>query len=405
MTVEEFSKLSLAQQTKILTPLRAIANALGDQGRGKHADTYGSLVIDAPAGSVTLFATDDSKASSLIADAKQEHPEINTGLIKVAKAAHTRTELESARNKILTDIDAKKITFPIYSISLSGDASGLEVTTGKSSASGSGAAALAPNAQTTSADQVKTALGGSVNVNLVEGAPLHTNEWRWNDSAPYVAGDYVGDTSGHRCTTGAAVYNGTGDWILTASHCFPPNDAAWGNSDQDPNHDLRYWSQGNYVGQVTNVNTWWDMEALWTQKSGGQGAVSLEADQPWGRYYPVTSVQYSYKGDWVCQDGVTAYFTGQGVPCGIQVTDDDTTWTPDAPFWWDNTRHTSRGVCGYASGYGADHGDSGALVFTVEGDNRQARGSVSAGSDVHHVCWTETKDYLQAVGVFLSPYV
>ncbi|WP_030277201.1 hypothetical protein [Streptomyces sp. NRRL B-24484] len=420
MTDEQFAKLSLAEQTEILTPLRRVADAVGEQGRSAHADVYGSLSIDVTTRSVTLFATDTAQATRLLKDAKAQHPGIDTSLVRVVWGEHTRKELDAARDAIMADVQNKKITYPVFSVSVKADASGLNVATDPTTAA-TPTAAQAAHAQLREAvkktqparaaksagttAQADAGAAAEVPVSLAQGqgqgqGQIKNLTWRWNDSRPFIGGDYVGITN-HRCTTSAAAYMGTGDWILTAAHCFPEGQNVYGNA--STYGDLRYFTAGNYTGRVTDVHPEWDMEAIYTGTSGGAGSNSDEADQPYGQWYPVIGVQYSYNGDWVCQDGITAYYTGNGVPCGIKVSDEDTTWTSDA-YWWDGARHTARGVCGYASGYGADHGDSGALVFTVDGNGRQARGSISGGSDIHHICWTETKDYLKAAGLFLSPY-
>ncbi|WP_157855220.1 hypothetical protein [Kitasatospora purpeofusca] len=393
LTDQQFAHLDPARQTKILEPLRAVANALGDQGRSTHSGIYGSLTIDAPKGHVVLYVTDISKANRLIADAKKSSPSIDTSVIRLAKANYSRKDLAEARDQVMADSESQKLLYSVRSVSLNPDSSGLKVVTDKVNA----ATAVAKS----EAMQYRTATGARIPISFEAGEALESLEWRWNDEQPFIAGDYVG-VNGHQCTTGAVAGIGTGDFILTAAHCFPDGWEVYGNA--YPYHDLAHQWTGNRIGTVTNVSPQWDMEAIYTGTRGGIGATSDEADNVPGQWYRVEGVAYSYNGDWVCQNGITSYYSGHGVPCGIKVTNDDTSWRTSNPYWWDGLQHTSRGVCGHADNWAADHGDSGALVFAFSGGTRQARGSVSAGSDTKNVCWTEIKDYFREVGLSLSPY-
>ncbi|MET8700901.1 hypothetical protein ABZW10_18825 [Kitasatospora sp. NPDC004723] len=339
-----------------------------------------------------LYVTDTTKADRLVADAKKSSPAINIALIKVAKSSHSRKDLAAARDQVVAEAESKKLPYPVHAVALNPDASGLRIVTDKANAA-------APAAKSEVAPY-RTSMGAEIPVTLEAGEAPESLEWRWNDVRPFIAGDYV-EVNGHACTTGAVAGIGTGDFILTAAHCFPENWEVYGNA--YPSHDLNHQWTGNRIGVVTNVSPQWDMEAIYTGASGGVGATSDEADNVQNQWYRVEGVAYSYNGDWVCHDGITSYYSGHGVPCGIKVTDSDISWTSREPYWWDGVRHTSRGVCGHSDGWGADHGDSGALVFAFSGGTRQARGSLSA-SDNNTVCWTEIKDYFKAVGLSLSPY-
>jgi hypothetical protein len=154
---------------------------------------------------------------------------------------------------------------------------------------------------------------------------------------------------------------------------------------------------------VGSVSSHWDTELIKTGGSNGAGTNSDEADTPQGTWYKVTDDAYSYTGDGVCQDGARSYYNGNGVPCGIVVTNDDITYTIS---YDDGSTHTVRGVEGTdPSGYAVTAGDSGALVFTLNGSStRQARGSVSAQSGSGTMLWTEAPDILSSFGVSLNPH-
>ncbi|MDH6129204.1 hypothetical protein [Kitasatospora sp. GP82] len=90
------------------------------------------------------------------------------------------------------------------------------------------------------------------------------------------------------------------------------------------------------------------------------------------------------------------------MPCGINVTNHDVYYNIT---WDDGTVITVRGVQGQSSGWTAEHGDSGALVFTVSGSTtRQARGIMSAGGG-GTVYWTEAPDILNSWNLHLNPHV
>jgi hypothetical protein len=115
----------------------------------------------------------------------------------------------------------------------------------------------------------------------------------------------------------------------------------------------------------------------------------------------------------VCQDGANSYFDKHGVPCDLVVDNQDYYSTIT---WDDGVVRTSRGVSGVCGlgGYGGwcgEHGDSGGLVFSVNGSARQARGIYSQtgdsgifGSTNDWCFWTEAPDILGSFGMVLNPH-
>ncbi|MFJ8013808.1 hypothetical protein [Streptomyces sp. NPDC096339] len=98
-----------------------------------------------------------------------------------------------------------------------------------------------------------------------------------------------------------------------------------------------------------------------------------------------------------------SYYTGHGVPCGIEVSDQDITYNFQ---WSDGSWHTVRGVLGYDPNWCVTGGDSGGLVFGINSDGtRNARGIVSAGSgDSKWIWWTEATDVINNFNAKLNPY-
>ncbi|MEU9331477.1 hypothetical protein AB0D91_48745, partial [Streptomyces canus] len=117
------------------------------------------------------------------------------------------------------------------------------------------------------------------------------------------------------------------------------------------------------------------------------------------------SYAYSYNGDSVCQDGARTYYDGHGVPCGINVVNQDITYNES----WDDgtvhTVHTVRVVEGQKSGWAVEQGDSGGLAFSVASSCcRQARGETSAMNDNDTMFWTEAPDTFGHFGLKLNPH-
>ena len=182
--------------------------------------------------------------------------------------------------------------------------------------------------------------------------------------------------------------------LITAAHCFRTGQRVYtaaGTTGAFGNHRT-----GNYVGTVGTRNTEWDAEPL-------TGTTNNADESDTTGWKPLTSVAYSYVGDYVCQDGAASFFLGHPTPCGITVTDGD--------IWFAIGGHLARGVEGVdvRHGWGSHAGDSGATVFAVEpGNKRQARGIVSSGGldgtpDQKRVDWTEAVDIFRTFGLVLNP--
>ena len=222
------------------------------------------------------------------------------------------------------------------------------------------------------------------------------NNVKWHDYAPFIGGDVITNGSGH-CTTGLpAVRISDGRPVMvTAAHCFPVGQRIYTAAGTTWN-----WSntlRGNYVGTVTSRNYGWDGELL---VGANNNADESDVDQ----WIPLTSVRYSYLGDYVCQSGATSASLGHSTPCGIKVTNQD--------LWFRIAGHYARGVEGVdvLHGWGSVNGDSGATVWAATGkaNARQARGIISSGGrdgtkDQRRVDWTEAIDIFKAYRLRLNP--
>ncbi|MFE1312153.1 hypothetical protein [Streptomyces sp. NPDC058755] len=383
---------ALLAHAKKVAPLNAVANALGEQGRGAFADTYSDLHVDENGGSVTLLATDNARATKLIAAAKHAHPAINTALIRVQHADFSRKALDREIDKI----------FPLGAVK---DAS-KEVYLGASpKADGSG---ITVEVKPSALRRVKAAQGtrlDGIPVTYVPGKVKTAASWRWNDTRPQIGGDVLIGNSrkpgyASQCTAGIAAENSHGrDYLITAAHCFPNGTGVYGEGGRTPGRWT--YSKGNYFGKVTSTKDGWDAQAIDSGLYNGKGFNSDEADKPSGKWYAVNNYAYSYNGQNVCQDGARSYYNGKGVPCNIKTVSDDYRYSIK---WEDGSTHNVRGVHGHGS-YTCTQGDSGGLVFTInDSRRRQARGIVSANNGTQELYWTEAPDILRNFGLKLNPH-
>lgn len=219
---------------------------------------------------------------------------------------------------------------------------------------------------------------------------------KWHDSSPFIGGDVLTANGHHYCTAGLPAVRRSDHVpvMITAAHCFSTGQRVYTAGGTAGSYGTG--RLGNFVGVVGRRNKMWDAELL-----TGESNNADESDTT--GWKPLTSVAYSYVGDYVCHDGQASFYLGHPTPCGIKVTDDD--------IWFPIGGDVARGVEGVdvRTGWGCHNGDSGATVFAVEPNNkRQARGIISSGgrdgtSDQKRVDWTEAIDIFNAYGLELNP--
>lgn len=393
-----------------LAPLRAAGYALTDAGKSRAGSgIYTNVDIDSDRLLVNLYVTDTSRAAGLIRAAKKADPSIDTGLIRIHKAAYTLEQLHAARKSFV----AQSHPFDVYAVGPAMDGSGLmvEVKDPAAVVKNTRVSKFAAGDATAPAIKIVFEHGTRrtdkvLHVNTVAtgktpalAARPMSDSWsavKWHDSAPFIGGDVITPDGHSYCTTGlpAVRISDNHPYMVTAAHCFGLNTQvytaagttwAWGNG-----------QTGNFVGNVAGRYTDWDAELL----DGTNNNADESDNEGWK---PLTSVKYSLKGDSVCQSGARSAYFGHGTPCGIKVTNPD--------LWFPVDGYSSRGVEGVdVNGWGAVQGDSGATVFTYtdSSNNRQARGIISSGgtdgtADQARVDWTEAIDIFNAYGLKLNP--
>jgi hypothetical protein len=400
LTDVQIGAMAPAAQAALLDPLRAIAGALNDVGTGQDANVFTSAGIDANHDVVNLYLTDTTRAARFIQAARSANPSIDTSLIRSHRAAYTMAAMSKAAQVYL----AGRHPYAVYAVSAAPDGSGLsiEVARPAAAATADGTAGAVSGGKTFAGTATpQTSRPAIVARSYRKGSPRLSksaawNSVKWHDSTPFIGGDVITNGSGY-CTTGlpAVRISDRRPVMVTAAHCFPVGQRiytgagatwSWGNK-------LR----GNYVGTVTSRNYGLDGELL-------VGANNNADESDVNRWIPLTSVRYSYLGDYVCQSGARSASLGHSTPCGIKVTNQD--------LWFLIGGHYARGVEGVdvVHGWGSFNGDSGATVWaaTRNANARQARGIISSGGadgtkDQRRVDWTEAIDIFSAYRLRLNP--
>jgi hypothetical protein len=138
----------------------ALAQAVGDQGRGAYADVWGSLITDYPMGHVALCVTDLTRGHALAAAAKKAHPDIDLTRLDLYTCRYSEHMLDAAAQR-LAPLMPTVLGFPVYSFSPATDASGIQVAT---NAQGAASQALR--------DRLVQTVGGGIPVTVLVGRPV-----------------------------------------------------------------------------------------------------------------------------------------------------------------------------------------------------------------------------------------
>jgi streptogrisin D len=298
------------------------------------------------------------------------------GPVQVRQAAFSKAELEQDAAKIEAAASQRN---NIQSIALRGDGSGLVVE--KMPAMTPVIVRAGPGQGLMSAEQAIAAANISVPVVLttakttIQALTCAGNICRrTDDEAAWNGGGYVlmkhtgtGAYYGG-CTAGLAVYvpafGGQTTYILTAAHC-----ASWRAGEGD----FFYDGAGEYIGRAM-PNEDWDKDLLLVDARGYRWIWDGIATTT--NHKTVHSWGYAASGELVCQSGATS-----GTRCWLQT-------QPDFTYSYqltdsDNDTFFVHGMVKACKTQGSEaaglKGDSGAPVFTLDGDGVKAKGIVSGG--------------------------
>ena len=383
LTGAAVARMDPVDQGAVLGPLRAAAAALDAVGRHDAPAVYAGVALDVLDARTELYLTDPTRAAGLVDAARRVDPALAPAQVAVRAAAYPLVTLEAASRQVVDD-SGPSVVYAAYPAP---DASGVQVEVRDPAA-----------ADRTSQHHLRLAggEGPSVPLRFVAGSPRAAHGWdavKWHDTTPFIGGDVLTRDGHHYCTAGLPAVRGRHPVMVTAAHCFSVGQRVYTGAG-------RTWHYGNgrtghYVGTVTKRSTSWDAELL-------DGAANAADESDTSGWKPLTSVAYSYRGDYVCHSGARSAADGHPTPCGIKVT--------IADLYFREGGHTVRGVEGVdVHGWGSVNGDSGGTVFAVEPHGeRQLRGLVSSGGadgtrDQRRVDWPEAVDIFRRFGLKLNP--
>jgi hypothetical protein len=360
-----------ARVTALQKPLLAAAAPLQTAGRAMR-NIYWGTALDTPNHVVDLYVTDPSRAAELIATARRLDPGLKTSLIRVKRAAYSAANLTAAGNRVLAADTAKRLPFTLYGVGQLDRGASLRLQ-------------VADVVRARMLSRVSLRSLGGRSVAQLAGVRLTFQQirragplTRQNDTLPFIGGDaLVGPNpeGAVECTAGIPVENSSNrDFLITANHCFTAGQIV--TTENGTTH----------VGIPYRYNTSDDAELIDTGKYNGAGSIAGEGETNTSaggiNFYPLTATDPAWAvGQIFCQDGISSFEDGRGVPCNLYtegaVTDPDICG--------------ANGACNNVNEIEtqddngspvATPGDSGGVVFTVASAYaRSAAGMVDYGKN------------------------
>lgn len=388
-TEAQLAALDPTAQAALLAPLREAAAALDAVGRRDAPAEYAGVALDVTDGRIELSLTDRAAAPRLVAAARRLDRGLTPHQVVVHGARYSLLTLQAASRAAL----GLALPFDVYAAYPAPDGSGVEVEVRNPAV-----AARTVGPRLTIARSGSAAARTGVGVRFVVGSPRVAHGWdavKWRDTPPFIGGDVLTRDGHHYCTAGlpAVRVRDSHPVMVTAAHCFSVGQRVYTAAGRT--WDYGNGRTGNDVGTVTKKSTLWDAELV-------DGASNAADESDTSGWKPLTSVAYSYRGDYVCHSGARSAAEGHPTPCGIKVTISD--------LYFREGGYVVRGVEGVdVHGWGSVNGDSGGTVFAVEPHGeRQLRGLVSSGGkdgteDQPRVDWPEAVDIFDAFGLKLNP--
>ncbi|WP_190109333.1 S1 family peptidase [Streptomyces cinnamoneus] len=318
--------------------------------------------------------------------------------VDVVAARYSRAELRQAGSKLINDGKPVSLRVPstnepirITSMGGANDGNSLKITYDEEQAGGKMGSPLsvAPAvraekskeikalterltgvATTTSHEPVNTAAPAAAapRFSLQQSKPLAGNPTRKHDTAPWYGGSALRNPTGGICSSGFAVKDSKGKFMLTAAkHC----DGAEGY--------WRTWEGAEDVGVSDRLqsNASVDTVGIALHAEARGFLYDGEAYRTDGYAKPVTGYGNNNVGDYVCSNGANG-----GVHCNIQITDTDIGVAGSDGRWRPITdravvtKYTPDQVAGV-------NGDSGGPVFAGVNNYSadEARGTITASND------------------------
>lgn len=402
LTWAQFHALSPARQAAVQAPFVNAAGPLQTVGSKAMAGIYWGTALDIPGRKLDLYVTNPGGAGRLLAAARSLDPRLDLALISVRRAAYSAVTLDAAGTKLLAAAAAKRLPFPLYSVSQVDFGASLRLDV------------PSPAAARRLAGVPLASLGGrsvaqfaGVRLTFEGGTPVRLLYSRDNDISPFIAGDYllgINSEGGAACSAGIPVEDSSGeDYLITANHCF-----YLGTEVYTKNGTTRVGYPDRYAAAI-------DAERIDTTNSNGQGSLAIEGNNNSGSGiigYPIVGNTPGWSaGMEVCQNGISSYDDAGRVPCDITVQGTGQFYACPVPNGSCQTitevkTQTDNG------NWITQPGDSGALVFTIyQSSERQALGMVDGGQNCSGSplsCYTmffvPARTVYGDLGVHLSPH-
>ncbi|MBD0734146.1 hypothetical protein BGM09_01570 [Streptomyces sp. CBMA29] len=109
--------------------VRKLAWALDPEVRGAaYADTYGTLIVDLPAGRLALCVTDPAAGRRIAAAAEAAHPDADFTRLDVYRCRFSKRALDAVTAE-LSAAGQQPSGFPLFTLGPEPDMSGIRVTT------------------------------------------------------------------------------------------------------------------------------------------------------------------------------------------------------------------------------------------------------------------------------------
>lgn len=402
LTWAQFHAMSPARQAAVQAPFVTAAAPLQTVGAASMAGIYWGTAMDIPHNQLDLYVTNPALAGRLLTAARRLAPGLDLGLISVRRTAYSAAALDAAGKRLLAASAAKRLPFPLYSVSQVDFGASLRLDVPDPAA-----ARRLSEIPDASLHGKSVAQFAGVRLTFEHGTQVRLLYSRDNDIPPFIAGDYLSGINGQGadgCTAGIPVEDSAGnDYLITANHCFYAD--TW-----------VYTANGTTeVGYPDRYNDAIDAERINTLASDGLGSLAIEGNNNAGGTitgYPIVGNTPSWPvGMDICQNGISSYDNAGRVPCNITIVGTGQFYACPVPngSCQTITEEKTESVNG---AWITEPGDSGALVFTIyQSTEREALGMVDGGANCSGSSLSCTTMFFvlartiyAGLGVHLNPY-
>lgn len=177
-----------------------------------------------------MYVTNPSDAPELIAAARKADATIDPARIVVEKVRYPLDALHDARSKLLSEANAKRLPYKIYSVAVDAETSSLDVAVDTPTK------ANASIAQTLATTEVP--------LHFTQGQRITRSNWaeaKWHDHSPFIGGDVITDGNSY-CSAGLPAVRMSDNTrvMVTAGHCFSQPERVYTGAGSTPSFGKFY---------------------------------------------------------------------------------------------------------------------------------------------------------------------